>query len=177
MKRIKRAFALMVLLLISAAANASETQKVQDFSFKDLDGKTHRFSEYQGKWVIVNYWATFCAPCNAEIPALNSFSKRYKDKVVVLGMEAGETKTDELRQFIEQKKIAYPVIPTQDSTMFALGLVYGVPTTFVVNPQGEIVDTHMGAITSAMLQNYLRTGSDTNTATAKEKEDCVTGFC
>ncbi|QQZ28518.1 TlpA family protein disulfide reductase [Thiothrix subterranea] len=177
MKRIKRALALVALFLVSATAVASETQKVQNFSFKDIDGKAHQFSEYRGKWVIVNYWATFCGPCVAEIPALNSVAKRFKDNAVVLGMEAGETPTDELKQFMAQKKIAYPVIPTQDSTMFALGLVYGVPTTFVVNPQGEIVDTHMGAITSAMLQNYLRADSNNPTTIAGDKEDCVSGFC
>jgi thiol-disulfide isomerase/thioredoxin len=176
MKLIKRAFALVVLFLASATAVASETQKVENFSFKDIDGKVHQFSEYQGKWVIVNYWATFCGPCVAEIPALNSVAKRFKDKAVVLGMEAGETPTDELKQFMDQKKMAYPVIPTQDSTMFSLGLVYGVPTTFIVNPEGEIVDTHMGAITSAMLQNYLRADNNTTTI-AKDKEDCVNGFC
>ncbi len=176
MKLIKRAIALVTLFLVSATAVASETQKVQNFSFKDIDGKAHQFSEYKGKWVIVNYWATFCGPCVAEIPALNSVAKRFKDKAVVLGMEAGETPTDELKQFMAQKKIAYPVIPTQDSTMFALGLVYGVPTTFIVNPEGEIVDTHMGAITSAMLQNYL-SADKAKTSIAKDKGDCLTDFC
>ncbi len=176
MKLIKRAIALVTLFLVSATAVASETQKVQNFSFKDIDGKVHQFSEYKGKWVIVNYWATFCGPCVAEIPALNSVAKRFKDKAVVLGMEAGETPPDELKQFMAQKKIAYPVIPTQDSTMFALGLVYGVPTTFIVNPEGEIVDTHMGAITSAMLQNYLN-ADKAKTSITKDKGDCLTDFC
>ncbi len=176
MKFIKRAFALAVLLMVSVGAVASETQKVDNFSFKDIDGKRHQFSEYQGKWVIVNYWATYCGPCIAELPALNSVAKRYKDKVVVLGMEAGETPTQELKQFIAQKKITYPVIPTQDSTMFSLGLIYGVPTTFVVNPQGEIAGTHMGAITSAMLQNYLRTDK-TATATKEKDVTCVSDVC
>jgi Thiol-disulfide isomerase and thioredoxins len=177
MKLIKRAIALTAFFLLSATANATDTAKVADFSFKDIEGKAHQFSDYRGKWVIVNYWATFCVPCVAEIPALNSVAKRFKDKAVILGMEAGETSPDELKQFVAQKKVAYPIIPTQDSTMFALGLVYGVPTTFIVNPEGEIVDTHTGAVTSAMLQNYLR-ADNSATKLAKEKEDdCVTGFC
>ncbi len=163
MKLIKRALALAALLLMSVttmtaqAQPEADAQPVDNFAFKDIDGKAHKFSEYRGKWVIVNYWATFCGPCVAELPALNSVARKFKDKVVVLGMEAGETPVGELKQFVADKKIAYPVIPTQDSTMFALGLVYGVPTTFVVNPEGKIEDTHMGAITVAMLQNYLRT--------------------
>jgi len=178
MKLIKQALASVAFFLVAVTAGASGTgvQKVQNFSFTDVDGEAHQFSEYQGKWVIVNYWATFCGPCVAEIPALNSVAKRFKDEAVVLGMEAGETPSDELKQFMAQKKIAYPIIPTQDSTMFALGLVYGVPTTFIVNPKGEIVDTHMGAITSAMLQNYLKAEKDGGSTIAKD-EDCVNGFC
>lgn len=176
MKLIKRAFALAAFFLMSVTAVAAETQQVGNFTFKDIDGKSHQFSEYRGKWVIVNYWATYCGPCIAELPALNSVAKRFKDKVVVLGMEAGETPTQELKQFVDQKKITYPVIPTQDSTMFALGLLYGVPTTFVVNPKGEIEGSHMGAVTIAMLQNYLR--ADKGSALAKEKdENCTNGFC
>ena len=95
---------------------------------------------------------------------------------MVLGMEAGETPTPELKQFIAQKKITYPIAPTQDSTMFALGLLYGVPTTFVVNPEGEIEGTHMGAVTATMLQNYLQT--DKSTTAAKEKDaTCDSDVC
>ncbi|MGB3919494.1 TlpA family protein disulfide reductase [Thiothrix litoralis] len=177
MKLIKRAFALAVLFMVSVTAVAAERPTpVENFKFKDMDGNSHQFSEYRGKWVIVNYWATYCGPCIAELPALNSVAKRFKDKVVVLGMEAGETPAAELKQFVAQKKITYPVIPTQDSTMFALGLLYGVPTTFVVNPQGEIEGTHMGAITSVMLQNYLR--NDKSATASKETDaNCITGVC
>lgn len=176
MKLIKRALALAVFFLLSATAVANESQQVENFTFKDIDGKNHQFSEYRGKWVIVNYWATYCGPCVAELPALNSIANRFKDKAVVLGMEAGETEVAELKQFITQKKISYPVIPTQDSTMFALGLLYGVPTTFIVNPDGKIVGSHMGAITSTMLQNYLRT--DERSSLAKDKdENCNSAFC
>ncbi|EIJ34145.1 TlpA family protein disulfide reductase [Thiothrix nivea] len=179
MKLIKRAFALAVFLLASATASvAAESQQVGNFTFKDIDGKNHQFSEYRGKWVIVNYWATYCGPCIAELPALNSVANRFKDKAIVLGMEAGETPVEELKQFVKQRKITYPVAPTQDSTMFALGLLYGVPTTFVVNPKGEIVGSHMGAVTSAMLQNYLR--NDNNSSLAKDKdkdENCKSVYC
>jgi thiol-disulfide isomerase/thioredoxin len=189
MKRITRALALAVLLIASASAGAVEKGKavaekltsVENFSFKDIDGNSHKFSEYKGKWVVVNYWATYCGPCVAELPTLNSVAKRFKDKLVVLGMEAGETPTPELKQFVAQKKITYPIIPTQDSTMFALGLLYGVPTTFVVNPEGQIAGTHMGAVTASLLQNYLRADkTDKNAqASVKDKKDqpCDSDVC
>lgn len=179
MKLIKQALAFAAFFLLSTSAvMAEETQKVGNFAFKDIDGKAHQFSEYKGKWVIVNYWATYCGPCIAELPALNSIAKRFKDKAVVLGMEAGETPVEDLKQFVAQKKISYPVAPTQDSTMFAMGLLYGVPTTYIINPQGEIVGSHMGAITSSMLQNYLR--ADQGSALAEEgnqEKPCKTANC
>ncbi|MEN9502909.1 MAG: hypothetical protein RI964_2194 [Pseudomonadota bacterium] len=187
MKQIKRALALTALFLASTTSVVSAADKVGDFSFKDVDGQAHKFSEYRGKWVIANYWATYCGPCVAELPALNSIAKKFKDQAVVLGLEAGETPLAELKQFAEQKKLTYTVAPTQDSTMFSMGLLYGVPTTFIIDPQGRIVDTHMGAITAAQLQNYIRSNDD-NAAQAKDKkadgkeskqakESCDTGVC
>ncbi|MBU0655469.1 MAG: TlpA family protein disulfide reductase [Gammaproteobacteria bacterium] len=177
MKLFKRAATLSLLFFASFAtvASAEPATHAPNFSFKDIEGRQHQFAEYRGKWVIVNYWATYCGPCVAELPALNSIARRYKDKVVVLGMEAGETPTADLKQFAAQRRISYPVVPTQDSTMFALGLIYGVPTTFIVNPQGQIVDTHMGAITVAQLQNYIR--QDKRSSIAEEKDTCKTGVC
>lgn len=178
MKSIKWAMAFIACFLFVSSVNAEETHKVNNFTFKDLEGKTQQFDQYKGKWVVVNYWATYCAPCVAEIPTLNSFAKRYKDKVVVLGMEAGETPVEELQAFVEEKKIAYPVIPTQDSTMFAMGLLYGVPTTFIVNPEGEIVDTHMGMVTTAMLQKYLKAEQESSVAEEGEpSKPCKSAVC
>lgn len=179
MKLIKRAAALATLFLASTASVAIAADQVGDFSFKDVDGKTHRFSEYRGKWVIANYWATYCGPCVTELPELNNIAKQFKDKVVVLGMEAGETPVKELKQFAEQKKLSYTIAPTQDSTMFSMGLLYGVPTTFIVDPQGRIVDTHMGAVTAVQLQNYIKGGNSSSLVKDKkeEKETCETGVC
>jgi thiol-disulfide isomerase/thioredoxin len=174
MKLFNWAITLSAFLLASAAPVASAANQTPNFSFKDVDGRSHQFSEYRGKWVIVNYWATYCGPCVAELPALNSIAKRNKGNVVVLGMEAGETPTGELKQFAAQRNLSYPIVPTQDSTMFAMGLIYGVPTTFIVNPEGKIVDTHMGAVSAVQLQNYIR--SNKRSAVVKE-ENCMTGLC
>lgn len=174
MKLLKQAFAVATLFIASVTVAAAQT--VSNFSFKDINGKVHQFADYKGKWVIVNYWATYCAPCVAELPALNSVAKRFKDKVVVLGMEAGETPVKDLKQFTARRKISYPVAPTQDNTMFALGLVYGVPTTFIVNPQGQIVDTHMGAVTARQLQNYLKS-SHKSQQHADSSDDCGIAVC
>ena len=89
----------------------------------------------------------------------------------VLGIEAGETPTDKLRQFVAQKGLSYTVAPTQDSAMYGMGLIYGVPTTFIVNPQGKVVKTHMGAISAAQLQRYIRSDKKDNNVADKCKNN------
>jgi len=126
-----------------------------NFSFTDINGQYHRFSDYRGKWVIVNYWSTYCGPCISELPVLKAVAQRYRGKVEVLGMDAGETPVNELKQFSRQRGLNYTVVPTQDSTMFALGLIYGVPTTFIVSPQGQIVDTHMGIMSMERISQFV----------------------
>lgn len=150
--RLFKAAALVCFMLFSSMASA---QQVQDFTFKDINGRYHKFSDFQGKWVIVNYWSTYCGPCLAEIPALRRVAHYYRGKVVILGMDAGETPDHEMRQFMKQRGINYMVVPTQESSMFALGLIYGVPTTFIVSPQGKIVDTHMGVMTVKHMQRFI----------------------
>lgn len=177
MKFLNRAVTASVLLVASLASVASANE-TPNFSFKDVDGNYHRLSEYRGKWVIANYWATYCGPCVAELPALNSIAKRYRGKVVVLGLEAGETEPRQLKQFAQAKGLSFPIVPTQKSTLddYPFGLVYGVPTTFIVNPEGKVVDTHMGAVSSAQLQRYFRSNKRSEVARDKE-EKCVNGFC
>lgn len=178
MKSVTRAFAISALLFTSFAASvASAGSQVPNFSFKDANGKAHNFSEYRGKWVIANYWATYCGPCVSELPTLNNVAKRYAGKVVVLGMDAGETPTAELRQFAADHQLSYPVIPTQDSTMFAMGMVYGTPTTFIVDPNGKIVGSHMGAVTTSQLTHYFRGDARPGAVAEKKKGECEGVIC
>lgn len=177
MEFLKRAVTVSALFLASAVSVVSANE-APNFSFKDANGVSHRLSDYRGKWVVANYWATYCGPCVAELPTLNSVARNYRNKVVVLGLEAGETPAAELREFARKHKLSFPIIPTQKSTLddYPLGLVYGVPTTFIINPEGKVVNTQMGAVTTAQLQRYFR--QDKRPSVAKEKQDnCPTGFC
>jgi len=146
-----RALLLLSIILFASAASA----QVQNFAFQDVYGKTHRFSDFRGKWVIVNYWSPRCGPCISELPTLKYVAHRFRDRVVVLGMDAGETPDREMRQFIRRHGINYTIAPTQDSTMFALGLIYGVPTTYIVSPQGQIVDSRTGMVDVRYIQRHI----------------------
>ncbi len=127
---------------------------VNDFSFQDVNGKIHQLSDYRGKWVAVNYWATFCPPCRVETPALIRFVNDHPNKLVVLGMDVGMDDTTSLQKFITEQGINYPIIPTQSSTMTAFGEVAGVPVTFIISPEGELVDKHIGLLTYDNLSFY-----------------------
>ena len=120
---------------------------VRDFSFYDMQGVTHKFSDYKGKWILVNYWATYCPPCRAEIPDIEEFYRKNKSKFVVLGMDAGGTDDASIKAFKKELNITYPLIPAQESTLVAFGVVMAIPTSYIINPQGEIIDKYVGLIT------------------------------
>lgn len=145
----------VVLLTALLVSTSSFAAPVKDFSFEDSDGKTLKLSDYRGKWVVANYWAIFCPPCRVEIPDLIRFVNNNPDDVVVLGMDAGMDTPETLKQFIADQGINYPIIPTQESTMYAFGEVVGIPTTFIISPEGELVDTHVGLLSYENLEFYV----------------------
>ena len=86
----KRISTLITTAFISLALiTTAVAEEAEDFKFNDIKGKSHTFSEYKGKWVIVNYWGTYCPPCLEEIPDLVSFAEKHKKDAVVLGFDAG----------------------------------------------------------------------------------------
>lgn len=162
---------LSILPFFSSPISALELKKVENFSFNDLEGKSHQFNDYRGKWILVNYWATYCPPCHAEIPDIERFAQENKDKFIVLGMDAGGSRVDEIKAFKQELNISYPLIPMQESTMLSFGIIMGIPTSFIVNPKGEIVDKYVGIITYDDLDYhvnppvYSKTSSDKKTLT------------
>jgi len=127
---------------------------VENFSFLDMQGKRHELNNYRGKWLIINYWAIYCPPCRVEVTDIDIFARENKSKAVVLGMDAGGDPTEELLKFKKEFNLSYPLIPAQDSTLLAFGAVDVIPTTYVISPQGKLVDKHIGMITYDDLHYY-----------------------
>jgi peroxiredoxin len=147
--------ALYTLIGLYACSSQDDTY---DFTLPDIDGEPHRLSDYRGKWVIVNYWATWCKPCLEEIPQLVKLHEEYdKHDVVVLGVNYEETDTQTLRRFMKEHGMSYPVLKTTPDTAQALGPVYGLPMTYVITPQGEIAATLVGQITRQALEQAIET--------------------
>lgn len=115
----------------------------------DLQGKAHTLESYRGKWVVINVWATWCAPCIKEMPELEALSHARAD-VVVLGLAAEGDSTERLRQFAQALHVTYPIIAGTAQLMKQFK-VQAYPTTLLFNPDGQQVLTRMGPVTRAEL--------------------------
>ncbi len=147
--------AVWILVFYSFAANAAAP--TVDFTLKDINGNPHQLSDYRGKWVIVNYWATWCPPCLDEIPELSDFHEKHKaNDAVVLGINYEEDiDVSYLRKFIEEYLISYPILRGDPDGPAPLGQIYGLPSTFIISPDGKVVSRKVGGITQAQLEEFL----------------------
>jgi len=126
------------------------------FSAVDIDGKVFRLSDYRGKWVLVNYWATWCMPCVKELPELEAFHNKHKEnKAVVLGLNMERIKLDKLRRFLQSKSVTYPIAQVDMAVTTPFGTVFGMPTSFLINPKGEVAAREVGALTAESLENFI----------------------
>ena len=145
-----------VLCGAPAATAAATTERTIDFTLQDLDGKTHTLSDYRGKWVVVNFWATTCPPCIKEMPELSAFYDRHKDKdAVVLGVNFEDIRESWMRAFLNSVPVSYPILPWGTSPTTPFGPVIALPTTFIVSPDGTSVARYTGQITAADIEAYI----------------------
>ena len=143
--------------LILSTAQAAEKGQAVNFSLQDIHGKTHALSDYRGKWVIVNFWATWCPPCLDEIPELVEFHQaHYKKDAVVLGVDYEQPDLEYLKEFVDQTFINYPVLRTTQADTFPFGSLRGLPTTVIVSPEGVPVLKRTGAVTKSELEQAIK---------------------
>jgi thiol-disulfide isomerase/thioredoxin len=114
------------------------------FQLNDLEGKPLSLAEAKGKIVLLNFWATWCGPCRAEIPDLVDLQKRYSDKLQIIALATDEDDADEVRRFVLKSAINYRVAMTSDEVRRDYGGIAALPTSFVIDPQGRIVQKHVG---------------------------------
>lgn len=127
-----------------------------DFKTKDLDGKDLSLGVYKGKVVLLNFWATWCGPCRAEIPDLIDLQNKYKDQLQIVGMAVDVEDEDDLRNVVKNERINYPVALTTGEVRMAYGGITALPTVFVINPQGRVVQKHVGLFNPALYETEVR---------------------
>lgn len=128
---------------------------VQAFTLVDSNGKTHTLSQYKGKWVLVNFWATWCPPCLEEIPDLIALHENKKNNLVVLGIAMDYQDPKTVLQFADQMMVSYPIILGNSKIAAQIGAVTGLPTTYLYNPQGKMVAYNVGALTRQAVESYI----------------------
>ena len=127
-----------------------------DFSLPDIKGVSHKLSDYRGKWILVNYWATWCPPCLEELPELVIFHETHKDTdAIVIGVNFEDVETDKLRKFIDNYSISYTVLRSKPGPSGALGAIPGLPTSFIINPAGEVVARKVGPVTGKSIEKFI----------------------
>ena len=145
--------ALSFLALIHLDANAEASKS---FVMKDLAGKEHRLSDYQGKWVIVNYWASWCPSCLDEMPDFISLYEQRKAKdLVVLGIAVDYKNEREVRHFVDDMLVSYPIILGTPKIFAQFGSPSVLPTTLVYNPLGKLVTIKRGQLSKQAVELML----------------------
>jgi len=123
---------------------------------KDVNGKELSLEAYKGKVVLLNFWATWCGPCRAEIPSLIRIQEAYKDRLQIIGMDVDDDDEEQLREFVKDQGINYPVAMTSVPLRLAYGGIGALPTVFVINQDSKVVQKHVGLFNPALYEIEAR---------------------
>ena len=127
-----------------------------DFQAKDLEGKDISLEAYKGKVVLLNFWATWCGPCRAELPGLIALQDKYKDHLQIVGMAVDEDDDSAVRNVMKSESINYPVAMTPNAVRMAYGGITALPTVFVINADGKVVQKHVGLFNPILYETEIR---------------------
>jgi thiol-disulfide isomerase/thioredoxin len=126
------------------------------FQLKDLEGQPVSLADAKGKVVLLNFWATWCGPCRAEIPDLVDLQKRYAEKLEIIALATEEDDADQVRRFVQHSGINYRVAMAPDDVVRSYGGIAALPTSFVIDGQGRIVQKHVGLNDPTLYERELR---------------------
>jgi len=118
--------------------------KATDFELESTKGNKVKLSDYKGKIVIVDFWATWCPPCREEIPSFVQLQKVYKSELQILGVSLDTDTKNDLAPFMEKYKMNYPVLFANNEIVNNYGGIEAIPTTFVIDQNGNIINSFIG---------------------------------
>lgn len=151
------AFAVLILIAFIGADAFNNPKKAPDFSLETNKGTAVTLSKLQGKVVLVNFWATWCGPCRAEIPAFLEVYKEYKSKgFEIIGVSLDQDGWKKVNPFIDRFKITYPIVIGDAKLVKAYGDFNAIPTSFVIDKKGNIVNEHVGLLSKEDLVKLIK---------------------
>ncbi len=143
-------FVILIIFSVSAFSN-----DMPHFELKDLSGKIVKSSDYKGKVILINFWATWCPPCKREIPDFIELYKKYqKEDFVILGIALDDLKS--VTDFKNSYKINYPVLIGDQDVVRKYGNIRGIPTSFLVGRDGKIKKRYDGFRTRDIFENDIK---------------------
>ena len=127
-----------------------------DFTLKDLEGKSVSLASFKGKVVLLNFWATWCGPCKAEIPGFVRLQAKYKDKLVIVGYSVDDP-ADKAKAYADQYKMNYPILlgEGREDVQDAYGPIWGIPASFIISKDGLVCRKHMGIAPEAQFEKEV----------------------
>jgi len=127
-----------------------------DFKLTGLDGKPVTLADSHGKVILLNFWASWCGPCRAEIPDLIELQNKYQDRLQILGLVVDDDDQDAIKNFVSEFGINYPVAIASDAIRFQYGGIAALPTSFVLDAEGRIVQKHEGLRDPILYETEIR---------------------
>ncbi len=140
-----------------AACMANPKAANFDFTLKDVDGNQVSLSTYKGKVVLLNFWATWCGPCKAEIPGFVRLQDKYRDKgLVIVGYSVDDT-ADKAKAYAAQYKMNYPILlgEGREDVQDAYGPIWGIPASFIISKDGKVCRKHLGIAPEAVFEKEV----------------------
>jgi len=134
-----------------------DRRNAPEFALKDVNGATVRLSDYRGKVVLLNFWATWCDPCRMEIPWFIEFEQKNKDRgFAVIGVSMDDQGWKVVKPFLTEMKVNYRTVVGNDMIAQLYGGVESLPTTFLIDREGRIASAHLGLISKSVYQNEIQ---------------------
>ena len=127
-----------------------------EFKLTSLDGKPVTLGDSRGKVILLNFWATWCGPCRAEIPDLVELQSKYKDRLQILGLVVDDDDQDAIKEFAEKFGINYPVAIATNDIRMQYGGIAALPTSFMLDAEGRIVQKHEGLRDPVLYETEIR---------------------
>ena len=155
-----------------------DAKVVPQFTVATLDGGSISSNSLRGKVTLINFWATWCGPCRAEIPDLIALQQNYRDQLQVIGISEDEAPADVVRRFVSEFKINYPMAMATPEVEAVFGRVTSLPTSYLIDPEGRIVQKHVGMLNAVFTEQETRAlaGLKVNASIERVDPDKPTGL-